>query len=378
MRFTNPFGAQRRVLTLLVILGLVLICALIAALVWISKASAPVTGGSQTPPPLTDFIDCSAPGFARITPDQMIQFPADHGAHPDYCSEYWSFSGVLDAENQQRFGFQLTIFRISLAPEPIESESAWATNQVYRGQLSLADVQDQRFHATERYSRAALELAGAKTNPLQVWIETWSFTHADHFEISADQLKLTFTSQKSPVINALDSPTFNSYVLPRLTAQGTLERNGKPLSVSGQAWIEHAWGNVGLGGGQLALNRFFLQLDDQRELLLIQQRRRDGSGPAITRGVLIGASGKTYRLRRRDILLKPESTWRSPIDRSAYPNRWILNIADHDLNLNLIPLLDNQELNLSLRYWSGVVEVTGTGVSGFGYVDLTGYAQRAL
>jgi ABC-type lipoprotein export system ATPase subunit len=43
------------------------------------------------------------------------------------------------------------------------------------------------------------------------------------------------------------------------------------------------------------------------------------------------------------------------------------------------PLMADQELNLSFRYWEGAVRVSGTRagsqVTGVGYVELTGYAE---
>jgi predicted secreted hydrolase len=42
------------------------------------------------------------------------------------------------------------------------------------------------------------------------------------------------------------------------------------------------------------------------------------------------------------------------------------------LKLELRPVLTDQENRLSIVYWEGAVDVTGT-VSGRGYVELTGY-----
>jgi predicted secreted hydrolase len=48
-----------------------------------------------------------------------------------------------------------------------------------------------------------------------------------------------------------------------------------------------------------------------------------------------------------------------------------------DLDLTVVPLLADQELPLSLRYWEGAVAATGTHagrpVTARGYVELTGY-----
>jgi predicted secreted hydrolase len=43
------------------------------------------------------------------------------------------------------------------------------------------------------------------------------------------------------------------------------------------------------------------------------------------------------------------------------------------------PILANQELAVSFRYWEGAVDVTGTRrgqpIAGRGYLEMTGYAE---
>ena len=55
-------------------------------------------------------------------------------------------------------------------------------------------------------------------------------------------------------------------------------------------------------------------------------------------------------------------------------------MRSQDLQLNLTPLLADQELSTQPRYWEGAVQVTGqrhgTPVSAQGYVELVGYAQN--
>ena len=50
-----------------------------------------------------------------------------------------------------------------------------------------------------------------------------------------------------------------------------------------------------------------------------------------------------------------------------------------DLELNIDPVLPDQELDASVRYWEGAVDVNGRrageAVEGRGYVELTGYAR---
>jgi predicted secreted hydrolase len=56
----------------------------------------------QPPPPLV--------AYAPVTPRRPLVFPRDHGAHPDFRTEWWYVTGALDSP-QADIGFQLTFFR---------------------------------------------------------------------------------------------------------------------------------------------------------------------------------------------------------------------------------------------------------------------------
>lgn len=150
-------------------------------------------------------------GYARATRLHPFQFPADHGPHPAYRTEWWYFTGHLVAVETtgpdgepRRFGYQLTFFRTAVAP-PQDAEapggasggdaeeegddtggpgdlgatiadpaSDWRTRQVYMAHFALTDVAGQRFFAAERFSRGAAGLAGAEADPFRVWTGSWS------------------------------------------------------------------------------------------------------------------------------------------------------------------------------------------------------------
>ena len=62
-----------------------------------------------------------------------------------------------------------------------------------------------------------------------------------------------------------------------------------------------------------------------------------------------------------------------------YPNAWALEIPEKNIRLEITPVIDNQELITTVRYWEGAVDVRGMSgtdeISGRGYVELTGYAE---
>ena len=68
-------------------------------------------------------------GYARALNPREFRFPADHGPHPEFRTEWWYYTGNLATAQGRRFGFQLTFFRSALAPEMPERSSPWATRQ---------------------------------------------------------------------------------------------------------------------------------------------------------------------------------------------------------------------------------------------------------
>ena len=95
-------------------------------------------------------------GYARALEPRAFDFPADHGPHPEFRTEWWYVTGNLTSgdEPPRDFGFQLTIFRSALAPDEPRSPSAWATHQAYMAHFTVTDVAAGAFHAHERFARA--------------------------------------------------------------------------------------------------------------------------------------------------------------------------------------------------------------------------------
>src|SRR5262249_50127868 len=123
-------------------------------------------------------------GFAQVLEPQPFEFPRDHGPHPDYRQEWWDVTGNLDAANGERFGFELTFFRLALAPASAQLastvrpasngvESLWWTRQIYMAHFAVTDVAREQFRFAQKLSRGAVGLAGAQITPLRVWMDDW-------------------------------------------------------------------------------------------------------------------------------------------------------------------------------------------------------------
>lgn len=344
-----------------------------------------------------DVVDALAggesAGFAQVLEPRDFVFPRDHGPHPGYSIEWWYYTGNLEAGGR-RFGFQLTFFRSALAPAPPERASAWGAANIYMAHLALSDVESGRFYAYERFSRDGAGLAGASGEPFRVFLEGWSAEgsgpegmtmrlRAAEGDVALD---LTLDSAKPPALQgdrglSQKGPEPGNasyyYSLTRMEAAGTVSVAGQPFAVRGLAWMDHEWGSSFLSRDAAGWDWVSVQLDDGHELMLAQIRGE--AGVLRSFGSLVSPDGAARTLDPGAIGLTPLATWRSPRSGAAYPSGWRVSAPEAGIDLELRPLLQDQELPLSVVYWEGAVRAAGSvggrPVRGFGYVELTGYEQ---
>ncbi|MBL8260592.1 MAG: carotenoid 1,2-hydratase [Candidatus Competibacteraceae bacterium] len=333
-------------------------------------------------------------GYRRAYAPQPFHFPSDHGPHPDFRTEWWYVTGNLSAAGGRPFGYQLTLFRIALAPTPPPADSAWRGHQVYMGHFALTDVTGKQFHAFERFSRGALGLAGARAAPFRVWLEDWALSGTENdvfpLRVQARQegvaLDLTLTAAKPLVLqgdrglsqkSAAPGNASYYYSYTRLPTRGTIRLGEKTFEVSGASWLDREWSTSALGPEQSGWDWFALQLDDGRELMFYRMRRKDGGADSYSKGVLVGADGQSRPLSQAEIELQPLGQWRSPASGDRYPAGWRLRLPAENLELTVTPKLADQELRLTVRYWEGAVTVSGRSgdqpISGQGYLEMTRY-----
>lgn len=332
--------------------------------------------------------------YAQVLAPREFVFPEDHGPHPRHKQEWWYYTGNLRSDDGGRFGFQLTFFRFALSPDAPQRESNWATSQIYMAHFALTDVSGGKFYRAERFSRAALGLAGARAKPFRVWLEDWFADGAatdiwpTRLHAATDQVALDLTvNPRKPIVlqgerglsrkgEAADQNSYY-YSYTRLAAHGSVRIGDKTYRVEGESWMDREWSTAALSEAQQGWDWFSLQLDDGRELMLYRLRRKDGTIDPASSGTLIERDGSYSHLRRGDFELTPLQTWRSPETGVEYPLRWRLTIPRAALSIEITPLLHAQEMNLSVRYWEGAVKFNGTAnssaVSGAGYLELAGY-----
>jgi predicted secreted hydrolase len=330
------------------------------------------------------------PDFETVLEPQEFSFPQDHGPHLDYQTEWWYYTGNLEAENGERFGYQLTIFRRGLAPGDTNRESNFATNQIYFGHLALTDVGEAEHIALERFERGSPGSAGAAGNPYNVYLGNWTIESLDRtgsnvrLRASGDDIGLDLVlSATKPIVAHGESgyspkgeePGNATFYLSftDMQTEGTLQVGERVVDVGGSSWFDHEWGTSALSPEATGWDWFGLQLDDGRELMLFHIRTSDGGIERVSGGTLVEANGESRWLTADEFNIVPITTWTSSVTGTLYPSGWEIAIPAEGLELIVEPLIEDQEMKLNLEYWEGAVSVMGS-VSGHGYVELTGYS----
>ena len=111
-------------------------------------------------------------GWRQAEAGYALEFPRDHGSHPDYRIEWWYYTGNLSSDDGRRFGYQVTFFRFGVDPAP-ENPSRWAVRDLFMAHLAVTDIGAGRQLVAERLDRGGVGWAGARAGTLDVWNGDW-------------------------------------------------------------------------------------------------------------------------------------------------------------------------------------------------------------
>ncbi|MGX2039826.1 lipocalin-like domain-containing protein [Methylocaldum sp. MU1018] len=348
-------------------------------------------GAAATFPSLAKTLRKIAEKFPGDRSGRPLSFPFDHGAHRDAPAEIWEFTGYMHDPDGYRYGFRLSFTRLGLQPGEPERPSAWAARDAYRGLFEFLDGRRARHRTSERFARAALGMSGYDPGAGLIWLDDWKIRlpsrESPFFALQAEaegaRLDLRLEARKPAVeppargFPGAAGGLLRAYLLSRLAISGTLRLDRNRHEVTGQAWLGRSWGKLAPPGGQVTLNRYQVQLDDGREILIFQLRRKDGSAPPLSGGLSIEADGRALPIPENEIRLE-SGAYGSNVSGARYPAGWIVRLPNLAAELRLSPLVEDQDAARSTRAWSGPVTVSGSGprgetLSGHGFVESANY-----
>ena len=351
--------------------------------------------GGCAPPEKTDRIDIAEAlsdnqdtgCYETVISPRPLVFPEDAGPHENFRTEWWYYTGNLTTAKGRHFGYQLTFFRQALSCEPVTGISKWRTRQLYFAHFAVTDTRNKAFHSFYRMNRQSLGIAGSQAQPFSVWIDNWQVKETrGHLAMEAVSdnitLSLTLTQKKPPVFQgdrgfSRKGPGSGNasfyFSLPRLHTRGFIALGEDRLQVTGNSWFDHEWSTTVLGKEVQGWDWFSAHLEDGRDLMVCRIRKADGTSNGFGFGSISLADGTYVILSETDFSLTPTARWKSPETGKRYPVQWQITIPDHDLDLSVTPVMDNQEHTHAFAYWEGAMRFSGPGVQGMGYLEMTGY-----
>ena len=330
-------------------------------------------------------------GWPPVEAGRPLEFPRDHGSHPDFRVEWWYATGWLADREGNDYGVQVTFFRNR--PRVAEGNpSAFAPTQLLFAHAALADPKHGRLRHDQRAARAGFGLAESALATTGVVIGDWSLSlAADRYRarITAREfaLDLAFASTLPVLLNgeagySRKGPRATQasfyYSRPQQDATGTIQIDGRRIPVTGRAWLDHEWSSDVMAPEAAGWDWAGINLVDGGSLMAF--RMRDRAGDALwAGGTLRGTDGRVRTFAPDEIRFTPRRTWRSPRTGVDYPVA--MSVTAGGVEYVLDPLQDDQELDSRAStgtiYWEGAVRASyASGAAreaGRGYLELTGY-----
>jgi len=334
-----------------------------------------------------------APGRAEVLYPRLagpvpLRFPRDHGAHPQWRTEWWYITGWLREQGGGALGVQVTFFRNRPGLQE-GNPSRFAPSQLLFAHAALADPAHGRLRHDQRAARMGFGLAEAAQDTTDLRLDGWTLAlqgDTYHARVAARDftLALAFRAAGPPLLQgeggysrkgARPEQASHYYSRPHLAVTGTVEWGGRRRAVDGTAWLDHEWSSEILDAQVQGWDWTGLNLHDGRALMAFRMRGRDG-GLRWAGGGLASPGGGFRPLAPGEVQLEPLRTWTSPRTGIAWPVAMRLRAAGEDLVLE--PLMDDQELDsrasVGLIYWEGAVRALRQGrEAGRGYLELTGH-----
>ncbi|GAC1640627.1 MAG: lipocalin-like domain-containing protein [Ktedonobacteraceae bacterium] len=319
-----------------------------------------------------------------------VRFPQDEAAHAD-LTEWWYYTGHMnttDADGKlHKYGFELVIFQALRSSFP----------PVYASHFAISDVTRDEFHYDQRrlIEPNAVIPNGTSTKGIDVHVGDWTIQGLNgHDSLSAEMpnygMHVDLRGLKPATLhNGSGLITYGSggfsyyYSRTRMALSGTLVDHNQSKAVTGEAWMDHQWGNfLSLGGG--GWDWYSIQLNNNTEMMLYFLHDASGATNSTYAGY-IDATGKDHLLPTSALHSTVLDHWVSPVTKARYPSGWQLDINDSQVkvSLTITPQLKDQELvvyqSTGNSYWEGAVNIRGQSdgkaVRGEGYIELTGYAH---
>lgn len=329
----------------------------------------PLTASAQGFAGLGTEVD----GFSTPAPDPVFDFPADHGAHPDYRIEWWYLTANLEDADGTPYGLQWTLFRSALAPYEAEG---WDSPQLWMGHAAVTTETDH--FVAERLARGGIGQAGVVADPFSAWIDDWALEgdwqtlqmRATGTDFSYDMAltatgPLVFHGEGGYSVKSAAGQASYYYSQPFFEIAGTLQLPTGDVQVTGSAWLDREWSSQPLADNQTGWDWFSLSFDNGAKLMGFRLQQTDGMH--YTSATWITAEGQTTPYADGALQVEPLMT-----NTAGVPVHWRLTLPARGVDVTVQAVNDDAWMTTSVPYWEGPVTFAGTH-QGRGYLEMTGY-----
>ncbi len=344
---------------------------------------------------------------AHALPERSLVFPRDHGAHPDFRTEWWYITGHATTTAGRELGFQVTFFR-SRVEATQSMQSQFAAKQLIFAHCAVTDVQGKKLLHDQRIAREGFGIAQASPLDTDIKLRNWtlkrtaqpvpgsaqaSATPALGYQarVAAQDftLDLSFTETQPLLLQGKQGLSRKGpdekqasyyYSKPQLQAGGHITLGGQRLAVKGSAWLDHEWSQELLHPEAVGWDWVGMNLFDGSALTAFQLRRKDGS--ALWTGGSFRATSssglQTFIAQPKEVAFQALKGWTSPTTGAKYPTEWLVRTpADY---YTVKAVISAQELDsrnsTGTVYWEGLSDLFDSNSKhvGRGYLEMTGYA----
>jgi len=345
-------------------------------------------------PSLAQVLSADPVEFAPVLPGRKLVFPADHGAHPNFRTEWWYATGWLRLPDASPVGFQITFFRVRSGIGE-SSASAFAPRQLVLAHAAIADPAFGRLRHDQRAARVAFGRAGFDTQRTRVWVGDWRLERleqgAEHYQATVTSETFAYSLQlkptRAPMLNGqagfsrkAPDPRHASYYYsqPQMQVSGSLKLAGNTRKVTGEAWLDHEWSSQLLPEGAQGWDWIGVNLFDGSALMAFRLRRADNHA-LWSAASFRPAAGETQSYAPEAVAFEPLADWRSPRTGITYPVQWQVRVGQRVFQVHA--LMADQELDSRLStgaiYWEGAIRLLENGREvGRGYLEMTGYGDK--
>ena len=310
--------------------------------------------------------------FISKNTGKAIHFPNDHGRHNRSVTEWWYFNGHLTDSLGNNYGYEFCLFRRF----PL----------VYFAHISITDETGQVFTFVRKFYpffkvKLARQTATISYGKKQIIEQISDSIFRIKGELNDIKLDLLLEMKKTPlIINGngkirMEGGKSFYYSLTRLKTNGSINREGKSMQVTGISWMDHQWGNFRVI--KKNWDWFSFQMEDGTDynLYLFRNKRHK---PLKQYANILDEKNKT--IFPKQIIISRNGLWQNQKTRHWYATDWEIILPDQRDTFLVAAKMKNQELfsinkfDFFPSYWEGACSVikktaNGKAVRGLGFAE---------